>query len=233
MCLVQIQVSSISLKKCYNRGSKGSYQKWADTVRDDSYTFENILPYFKKSVQFTNPSDVSISYDPTAFSSSGGPLDVSYTNYALPISPGVQQGLQTLGLKSIRGLNSGTLMGFAHSTNTINPAAEIRSSSETSFLQGALLNTSLQVYQQTMAKRILFDVNKRASAVSVTTAGVPYFLEAKKEVIVAAGVVGLADTLPLRGCTYSHQTVQFTSNAHGIRDWSAADVGAARNSSAF
>lgn len=209
-----------------NRGSKGSYQQWADVVGDESYTFENILPYFKKSVQFTNPSDASISYDSTAFSSSGGPLKVSYSNYRQPITPGVQQGLQTLGLKPIQGLSSGTLIGFAHSTNTIDPAAEIRSSSETSFLQNALLNTTLQVYQQTMAKRILFDTNKKASAVSVTTAGVPYVLEARKEVVVAAGAVGSVESTPLQGLIHSQHKVQISSNAHGVRDWSTANLGA-------
>ncbi len=185
-----------------NRGSKGSYQQWADVVDDGSYTFENLLPYFQKSVQFTKPNDASTLYDPTAFSTSGGPLHVSYSNYTQPISPGVQQGLQKLGLKPILGLNSGTLIGFAQATNTIDPAAEIRSSSETSFLQCALLNTTLQLYQQTMAKRILFDKNKKASAVIVTTAGVPYVLEARKEVVVAAGAVGSAESMPLQGLGY-------------------------------
>lgn len=171
-------------------------------VGDDSYTFENLLPYFEKSVRFTKPGKASISYDPTVFRPSGGPLEVSYANYALPISPGVQQGLELLGLKPIQGLNSGILMGYGHSANTVDPGAAVRSSSETSFLQIALLNTSLQVYQQTLAKKVNFDANKKATAVSVNTAGVPYFLEARKDVIVAAGAVSLADVVPFRDFTH-------------------------------
>ena len=30
----------------YHRGTLGSYQQWADTVGDESYTFHNLLPYF-------------------------------------------------------------------------------------------------------------------------------------------------------------------------------------------
>lgn len=32
----------------YHRGSRDSYTKWADQVGDESYTFENMLPYFEK-----------------------------------------------------------------------------------------------------------------------------------------------------------------------------------------
>lgn len=40
----------------YHRGTVGSYQKWADQVDDQSWTFPNILPYFKRSVKFTGPN---------------------------------------------------------------------------------------------------------------------------------------------------------------------------------
>lgn len=39
----------------YQRGSKGSYQNWADAVEDQSYTWENFLPYFQKSVNSSPP----------------------------------------------------------------------------------------------------------------------------------------------------------------------------------
>jgi hypothetical protein len=61
---------------------------WADLVDDNSYTFENLLPYFEKSVQFTPPDaskrfpNATTEYNPAAFSPSGGPLQVSYPNYA-------------------------------------------------------------------------------------------------------------------------------------------------------
>ncbi|KAL9005007.1 MAG: hypothetical protein Q9188_002188 [Gyalolechia gomerana] len=42
----------------YQRGSIGSYQLWADKVGDPSYTFPELLPFFKKSAKFTGPDQV-------------------------------------------------------------------------------------------------------------------------------------------------------------------------------
>lgn len=76
----------------YQRPTKDSLQMWADEVGDNSYTWDNFLPYFKKSVQFTPPNtllrapNATAQYNPSAFEVSGGPLQVSYPNYAQPFS---------------------------------------------------------------------------------------------------------------------------------------------------
>ena len=183
------------------RGSKGSYQKWAGQLGDQSWTFERALPYFQKSVNFTPPNieklglGADVNYDPSAFSASGGPLHVSYSNYYQPLSSGFVKGLQAIGLANIPGLNSGNLIGYAHGTSTIDPQAETRSTSESSFLQEALRKTSLQVYQHTIARNVVFGVNKTATGVNVTTGSFPstgsrtYVLNARKEVILSAGAV--------------------------------------------
>lgn len=177
------------------RGTRGSYQQWATQVGDQSYTFENLLPYFQKSPSFTSPDYAkrgpgsSVTYSQDALIASGGPLRVSYTNFYQPFSAYFKQALQDLGLKNIPGLNSGSLLGFSEFTLTVDPKTGIRSSSETSFLQEAIAATTLQVYQKTVAKRIIFDSGKRASGVVVATAGVSYELSARKEVILSAGVV--------------------------------------------
>lgn len=36
----------------YNRGTIGSYQAWADLVGDDSWTFDNLLPYFTRGIEY-------------------------------------------------------------------------------------------------------------------------------------------------------------------------------------
>lgn len=94
-----------------------------------------------------------------------------------------------IGLDALQGFNSGNLSGFAEFTTTTDPQAQTRSSSETSFLQDAIGDSYLQLYQNALVNRILFDRNKTATGISVSTAGLPYVLSARKEVIVAAGVV--------------------------------------------
>ena len=127
-------------------------------------------------------------YDPAAFGQ-GGPVHVSYSNFYLPISPYVNKAFKALGLSQILSFNSGKLIGYSHLTDAIDPQAETRSSSETSFLAEAVQTTTLQIYKQTLAKKIVFNV-KKATGVQVTTAGVPYTISARKEVMLAAGVVG-------------------------------------------
>ena len=151
------------------------------------------MPCFQKSIKFTPPNYAkrggpTLAYDPSAFSPSGGPLQVSFWNYFIPVSQYFINGLLSLGFKENGGIQSGSLIGFAQFPATLNPDAQIRDSSETSFGEQAIVETSLQIYQRTLAKQILFD-GKTATGVRVVTAGTSYVLSAKKEVILAAGPV--------------------------------------------
>ena len=97
----------------------------------------------------------------------------------------------SLGLAPLPGFSSGNLLGYSEFTVTVDPEAETRSSSETSFLQSNILNSpSAQIYQRTLANKIIFNENKTAIGVAVSTNGVSYTLSARKEVVLAAGVVG-------------------------------------------
>jgi hypothetical protein len=119
----------------YQRGSTGSYQKWADIIDDQSYTFPSLLPFFKKSVQFTpltSPERTSNSaplFDESQFSSSGGPLQVSYLKFASPSASWLARGLNAIGLKELPGgVQDGDLLGWSWISNTIDPVLQIQRS---------------------------------------------------------------------------------------------------------
>ncbi|MCJ1430299.1 hypothetical protein MMC29_008216, partial [Sticta canariensis] len=204
----------------------GAYQQWADTVGDNSYTFDNILPYFKKSAEFTPPDYAKrgagglVRYDASAFSPVGGPLQLSYSNFWQPLSGYLTKAFASLGLKPLSGFNSGDLLGFSEFTSTVDPRAETRSSSETSFLQAAMKSSTLKIYQQTLAKKVLFSANKTAIGVSVTTSGVSYVLSARREVILAAGVFRSPQMLMVSGigpaATLEHFDVPVLSDLRGV-----------------
>ena len=63
-------------------------------------------------------------------------------------------------------------------------------------MQESIAETELQIYQRTLAQKILFDGAKRATDVAVETAWKGYFLSARKEVILAAGAVCLDHPIP-------------------------------------
>ena len=185
------------------RGTTGSYQAWAEQVGDESYTFGNLLPYFRKSVRFTPPDygkrgGPRVAYDPSAYSPRRGPLQVSYWNYFVPVSQYFRNGLVKLGFQETGAIESGSLIGFAQYPATLNPDTQIRDSSETSFLQEAFQSTTLQGYQRTLAKNILFN-GKIATGVLVDTAGTSYTLSARKEVILAAGPLRTPQLLIVSG----------------------------------
>ena len=98
-------------------------------------------------------------------------------------------GLIKLGFKENGGINSGSLIGFAQYPATLQHHAQIRDSSQTSFLErvGTTI-PSLRVYRSTLAKKILFS-GKCATGVQVQNGGTSYVLSAKEEVILAAGPV--------------------------------------------
>lgn len=200
----------------YQRGSEGSYQQWADEVGDVTYTFENLLPYFKKSVAFT-PAGASRDLNATplfggsTFNSDGGPLAVSYPKFASPAASWLSLGMNSIGLNHTDGMENGKLFGWTWIAHTIDSNQQC-STSESSFLREAIRNTSsLVVYQNTLAKKILFDSTKKATSVQVESSGVgsgsiTYQINATQEVTLSSGAfrspqlllvsgVGPADTL--------------------------------------
>ena len=93
------------------------------------------------------------------------------------------------GQHEIVGLNSGFLNGYSAGTYTIDPRAEVRSSSEESFLQDSMDTTPLKVYTNSLVHKVLFNNEKAATGVLVETDEGLYTLSARKEVIVSSGVV--------------------------------------------
>ncbi|KAF1911675.1 GMC oxidoreductase [Ampelomyces quisqualis] len=200
----------------YQRGDRGSYQRWADQVGDSSYTFDALLPYFKKSVRFTPPNttmraaNASAEFVASAFDTPGGPLDVSYANYAGPFSSYMEGGMNGIGIPNRDDFNSGDLLGSQYCSSTIEPSKQKRASSQTSFLTAAKDRPNLKVYTLTQARKILFDQNKRATGVQIPGPnGSTYVLTARKEVILSAGAFQSPQLLMVSGVGPSDQLSKY------------------------
>ena len=195
----------------YHRATNGTYQRWAELVGDDSYSFSSLLPFFERSCQLTPPneskrhiSNASVPYDSTVFSRSGGPLQVSWSNWVDPVLTWFQRAFASIDLPiSPKNFNSGSLSGFsAWIPSTISPFRAVRSSSQTAFLTEAMNKTGLVVYTHALAKRILFRSEESASCatgVSVTTQDAAFTISARKEVILSAGVFHSPQLLMVSG----------------------------------
>ena len=189
----------------YQRPTIDSLQRWADAVDDQSWTFDNTVSYYQKSCKFTPPDltkrapNASASYREDAFSATGGPLDVSYANYAQTFSSWMQESFNEIGIATTEDFNSGSLLGCQYCSSTITPANENRASSQTTFLDSVANNANIKVYSATLAQKILFDSTKTSTGVLVSTADVPYTLTATKEVILSAGAFQSPQLLMVSG----------------------------------
>lgn len=194
----------------YHRGTVGSYQRWADLVGDQSYTFAALLPYFKRTSSLTPPNldkrnapNASVLYDAKAFDKQpSGPLQVSWANWVDPTQSWLALALQAIGQKlSPSGLSSGIVNGGAWVPTTIDPKDATRSTSKSSYLTAALQDTraNLTVHLHSQASKIVFDNNKRAIGVELLSGGQKYMFTARKEVILSAGVFHSPQILQLSG----------------------------------
>lgn len=161
-----------------------------------------MLPFYKKSAEFTPPNEetrlenATTLYNESYWSETGGPVQVGYPNWANPISSWIALGLESLGLKNLPGFSDGNIDGYAYTTFALDSKTQTRSSSESSFLREALRETTnMNVYKNTMAKKVLFDDNKKAIGALVESGGVQYRLNATREVIVSSGAVSRATPL--------------------------------------
>lgn len=137
----------------YHRGTKGSYDEWAHEVDDDTYTFDKLLPCFRRSTHITPPSDkithknATIDYDELAFDDDLAyhrPLHVSWASYVKAFSTWTKQALRAVGVDASTGLDYGSLQGSSYAPTTITPQEQHRDSSQTSFLEHAMRTTDIK-----------------------------------------------------------------------------------------
>jgi len=161
-------------------------------------------PFLARSMQFSanaqhRPLNATPLYNTSVFSSTGGPLHVSYPGYVYPVSAYGGKAFSSIGLSEIPGFTTGDLQGWGYWQFTMDPSTGLRSSSESSFLAEAMDRPGLTTYINSMARNIIFD-NKTAVGVNITNYGVqPFTLAARKEVIVSAGVYNSPQLLMVSG----------------------------------
>ena len=192
---VDLSASSARNYFTYHRPTIDALNQWATLVDDESYRFDNFWPYFKKSVNYTapdngkRPRNASVPSPKDSFTPGAGPLSVSFPTWVNDFSTYVDKAWQSLGVPVSQDFVSGELRGVQYSMNTVNPHGQVRDTSYPSFLQKVMGETPIRVYNNTLAKRILFSNDKAATGVLVASQGLEYTISANKEVILAAGAV--------------------------------------------
>ncbi|EOA85520.1 hypothetical protein ACJQWK_06424 [Exserohilum turcicum] len=193
----------------HHRPNRGALDAWADAVGDESYTFDQFLPYFKKSFTFTPPNqETRLANATTAYVENDfdtlpdSPIQVTYANWTPVWSTWAAKGLAALGMKLTDKFNQGVLNGYHYAQTTIDPTAQVRSSSAEFIYaaRDAKMGNKLKVYLGSRVNKVLFNDNRTATGVEVAGAGLlKYTISARKEVILSAGAVHTPQLLMLSG----------------------------------
>ena len=93
---------------------------------------------------------------------------------------------------------------------TVNAATAIRETSETSFLRYGLQFPNLMVFTESLAKKVLFDADKKATGVMVDSQGKQFTLTARKEVILSAGAFQSPQLLMVSGVGPASQLKEYS-----------------------
>lgn len=188
------------------RPSKGALDLLSETVGDGSYRWDSVLPYYKKSVTFSSPDPATFPegyyplYNKSAFATHGGPVQVSYGDYTPEGLSYFLDGFNDIGIAPTANSEGGDLLGHHWMQNYINPANSQRSSGQTAYLNPHIKDPStMTIYPNTLARRVLFSPKKVATGVEVSTGRATYTLTATKEVILSAGVFHSPQLLMLSG----------------------------------
>lgn len=190
----------------YSQTSRGAHQKWADEVGDSSYLYDNMVQYYDKTMNFSLPmANVRIAnatpmYDTTDLAAGGG-LDVTYAPWVQSWSTWVSKGLEAIGVPQVDAYVDGNLLGQTWQLNTISASDSYRSYATTGYLDPIADRSNLEVFEYTLAERIIFSNNKTATGVQVksSTTNCSYTLSASKEVIISTGALQSPQLLMVSG----------------------------------
>ncbi|OXA62734.1 Oxygen-dependent choline dehydrogenase [Folsomia candida] len=184
----------------YMRGNPNDFDNWANLTGDASWSYENVLPYFKKSEDYTG------NYPDPKYHGTGGPLSVT----AQPDDPLTRDWM-----------SAAREMGFSNS----DPNAEFvkqafvpidhtmkdgrRWSTYNAFIQPVLHRRNFKVIRYAHVTKVNFDSTKRAVGVSYIKNGRTFTATASKEVVLSAGGIGSPHVLMLSGIGHSDHLKSF------------------------
>ncbi|XP_063628493.1 glucose dehydrogenase [FAD, quinone]-like [Cydia splendana] len=176
----------------YIRGNKLDYDEWG---ADGNYgwDYDSVLPYFKKSENFTGPlDDNKVDYHGT-----GGYLNIEKSTMH-PLESFLLKAASEIGIEVKEDLNTENQMGIAKSyTNTKNG---IRHSTARAFLNPIKYRPNLHVVINALATKILFKPSSNiVDGIMIKKDGQDIVVKAKKEVILSGGAINSPQLLLLSG----------------------------------
>jgi len=175
----------------YTRGHPNDYDHWA-SLGNPGWDYQSVLPWFRKSERQQRGAD--------AWHGDQGGMDVVDTNFHFPVSDAFVAACGEAGLPLNDDFNGAQQEGCGFFQVTQTPAGQ-RANSAYAFLDEVLSRPNLTVITDARVTRICFD-GKVATGVEISRAGATgkrERLDARREVILSAGVINSPHLLKLSG----------------------------------
>nr|CAH7717022.1 unnamed protein product [Callosobruchus chinensis]CAH7724669.1 unnamed protein product [Callosobruchus chinensis] len=183
--------SSVLNYMIYTRGNRRDYDNWAK-MGNTGWSFEEVLPYFRKIENFSIPE-----YQNSRYHSTNGYLQVGYAPHQTPIAEAIVNSSIQAGLPYVD-YNGPTQTGVSRLQVTLRDG--VRDSASRAYLHPIRDRPNLHMKKYSMVKKILIDPStKVAYGVEFVRNNRVYRVMAKKEVILSAGAINSPQLLMLSG----------------------------------
>ncbi|KAF8473606.1 hypothetical protein BDZ91DRAFT_651441 [Kalaharituber pfeilii] len=198
----------------FDRGARGDYDVWGELIGDtNAWSFNSLLPYFKKSETFNPPSQelvdkFGITYDMASHGTSG-PTQGSFPPFIYSTSKNFIRAAQQLGIDTPAEGGDGSALGVFWSPNSIDNVLYQRSYPRNTYHILSSPRPNYHVLANTTVTKLTYAPCSRSAHVSgveyVSSSSTSYAtaikrtVKAKKEVIMASGAINTPRLLQLSG----------------------------------
>jgi choline dehydrogenase-like flavoprotein len=182
----------------FDRGSASDYDAW-ETLGNPGWGFNDLLPYFKKSVTFTPPSaevaeKYNYTWDEKAAYGGHGEIQVSFPPYQFPGQGPVWEAFREMGIEKPKEAAAGHAIGPIMAPSALDPVMRTRSYARTAHWDRVANRSNYHLLTGYQATEILFKERGELEATGVNIVKVgsnhsKVVVKAKREVIVATGAI--------------------------------------------
>ncbi len=171
----------------YVRGNRGDYDRWAASGLTE-WSYDKVLPYFIRQESWEGGGD--------AYRGGEGPVGTQFCRYRDPLVDAFFAASREAGFPQTADYNGANQEGFGRLQMSIRNGR--RSSTASAYLRPALRRPNLDVATRAQGTRIIV-ANGRATGVEYRRDGMLQTAIARREVLLAGGVVNSPQLLMLSG----------------------------------
>lgn len=189
----------------FDRAAAADYDAW-EFLGASGWNFKNLLPYFRKSENFTPPSEghareFEIEWD-EGVHGRGGPIESSFPQYQFPSIKNFFRGWKSLGVRVPKDAAGGDKEGVFWCPSTLDPRDETRSYARSGHYDRIVSRRgNYHLLAETAVSKIVFDEGKKAMGVEYITkkGNTSKIVKAKREIVLSAGSLHTPQILQLSG----------------------------------